>query len=49
VRSSLRQSVLVVALSGAAALFGCDRSITSSEGLPPLEAVSTDSDAGTWT
>jgi len=48
VRPSLRQSVLAVALSGAAALFGCDNSITSSEGLPPLQAASLDSGAGSW-
>lgn len=47
-RPSLRQSVLAIALSGAAALFGCDNSITSSEGLPPLQAASLDSGAGSW-
>jgi hypothetical protein len=47
-RPSLRQSVLAVALSGAAALFGCDNSITSSEALPALQAASLDSGAGSW-
>lgn len=49
-RASLRRSVLAAAISGAAALAGsgCDNTITSSEVLPPLQAASLDSAAGSW-
>ena len=48
-RSNLRPSVLTIALSCTAALAGCDNTITFSETLPPLEAASLDSGAGSWT
>jgi len=50
VRASLRQSVLVVAVASSAALAGsgCDNTITTSEALPPLQAASLDSGAGSW-
>ncbi len=47
-RPSLRQSVLAVAMSCTAVLSGCDNTITSSETLPPLQAMSLDSGAGSW-
>ena len=47
-RSSLRRAVLTVAISGTVVLVGCDNTITSSEALPPLQAASLDSAAGSW-
>lgn len=47
-RPSLRQSLLAVAMSCATALSGCDNTITFSETLPPLQAASLDSGAGSW-
>ena len=48
--ASLRRSVLAVAISAAAAVAGsgCDNTITSTEALPPLQAASLDSGAGSW-
>ena len=43
-RRSLSHCVLVIALTSSA----CDNTITSSEALPPLEAASLDSAAGSW-
>jgi len=50
VRSSLRPTVLAVAIASAVALAssGCDNSITSSEALPPLQPASLDANAGSW-
>src|SRR3989449_9035847 len=48
VRASLRQSVLAVAGAAALAGSGCDNTITTSETLPPLQAASLDSGAGSW-
>jgi hypothetical protein len=48
VRLSLRRFLLAVAVPGAAALSGCDNTITFSETLPPLQAASLDSGAGSW-
>ncbi len=47
-RASLRQSILAVAGAAALAGLGCDNTITTSEALPPLQAVSLDSGAGSW-
>jgi PAP2 superfamily len=48
VRLSLRRFLLAVAVPCAAALSGCDNTITFSETLPPLQAASLDSGAGSW-
>jgi hypothetical protein len=50
VRSITQRSILAIAAACATVLVGssCDRSITASEQLPPLQAASLDSAAGGW-
>jgi hypothetical protein len=46
--SRLRAAASLAALGAAGALAGCDRTVSPTEVLPPLDAASIDADAGSW-
>lgn len=43
-----RAAAFLVLAAGAMAVASCDRTVTPTEALPPLDAASVDADAGTW-